>query len=97
MKIFAIGTIAKPITDEERQQIMPKEVPETLKLYLDGRIEQFWFRDDKPGVVFLMSADTVGEAKATVDTLPLAAAGFLAFEYIPVGPLKPLGLLLQGR
>jgi hypothetical protein len=34
---------------------MPKEVPETLKLYLDGKIEQFWFRDDKPGVVFLMN------------------------------------------
>lgn len=97
MKIFAIGAIAKPITDEERQQIMPKEVPETLRLYLDGRIEQFWFRDDKPGVVFLMSAETVAEAKAAVDALPLAAAGLLAFDFIPVGPLKPLGLLLQGR
>ena len=33
MKVFAIGSFAKPITDEERQQIMRKEVPDTLKLY----------------------------------------------------------------
>jgi hypothetical protein len=29
--------------------------------------------------------------------LPLAAAGLLTFEYLPVGPLAPLGMLLQGR
>jgi hypothetical protein len=67
------------------------------KLYLDGKIEQFWFRDDKPGVVFLMNVDSVEQAKATVNALPLAAGGFLAFETIPVGPLKPLGLLIQGQ
>ena len=62
MKVFAIGSAPKPITDQQRQEIMPKEVPDTLKLYLDGRIEQFWFRDDKPGVVFLMNVDSVEHA-----------------------------------
>ncbi|MCP1842604.1 hypothetical protein ACVIHI_004479 [Bradyrhizobium sp. USDA 4524] len=97
MKVFAIGSAAKPITDEQRKEIMPKEVPDTLRLYLDGKIEQFWFRDDKPGVVFLMNVDSVEQAKTTINALPLAAGGILAFEMIPVGPLKPLGLLLQGR
>jgi hypothetical protein len=97
MKVFAIGTFAKPITDEEKQQIMPKEVPDTLKLYLKGKIEQFWFREDKPGVIFLMNSESVDEAKAAVKALPLAANGFLGFEFIQVGPLKPLGLLIQNR
>jgi hypothetical protein len=97
MKVFAIGSAPKPITDQQRQEIMPKEVPDTLKLYLDGRIEQFWFRDDKPGVVFLMNVDSVEHAKTTINTLPLASGGFLAFDFIPVGPLKPLGLLIQGK
>jgi len=97
MKVFAIGTGIKPITDEVRQQIMPKEVPHTLKLYLDGKIEQFWFRDDKPGVVFYMNAESVDEAKAIVDATPLAGDGYLHYEYIPVGPLKPLGMLIQGK
>jgi hypothetical protein len=97
MKVFAIGSASKPMTDEQRKEIMPKEVPGTLKLYLDGKIEQFWFRDDKPGVVFLMNAETVDQAKAILNELPLAAGGFLTFDTIPVGPLKPLGLLIQGK
>lgn len=97
MKVFAIGTGSKPMTDEQRKEIMPKEVPYTLKLYLDGKIEQFWFRDDKPGVVFLMNVDSAEQARATIDALPLAAGGFLTYEMIPVGPLKPLGLLIQGK
>jgi hypothetical protein len=97
MKVFAIGSFAKPITDEQRKEIMPKEVPDTLKLYLDGKIEQFWFRDDKPGVIFLMNTDSVEQATAAINTLPLAGGGFLKFEMIPVGPLKPLGLLIQGK
>jgi hypothetical protein len=97
MKVFAIGSASKPITDEQRKEIMPKEVPGTVKLYLDGKIEQFWFRDDKPGVIFLMNADSVDQAKATINALPLAAGGILTYEMIPVGPLKPLGLLIQGK
>ena len=95
MKVFAIGSFAKPITDEERQRIMRKEVPDTLKLYLEGRIEQFWFREDKPGVIFLMNTESLDQAKSIIHELPLAANGFLGFEFIPVGPLKPLGLLIR--
>ncbi|MDL2410668.1 hypothetical protein PY650_34905 [Rhizobium calliandrae] len=97
MKVFAIGRANKPITDEDRKHIMPKEVPHTLKLYLEGKIEQFYFTEDKPGVVFLMSVASVEEAKATIEAMPLASAGFLDFEFLPVGPLKPLGLLLQAQ
>lgn len=97
MKVFAIGKAAKPITDEDRKRIMPMEVPQTLQLYLDGKIEQFYFTQDKPGVVFLMNVESVNEAKAALEALPLAAGGFLNYELLPVGPLKPLGLLIQGK
>jgi hypothetical protein len=49
---------------------MPKELPDTLKLYLDGKIDQFWFRKDKVGVIFLMNAESVDEAKGATDKLP---------------------------
>ncbi|GAB2800925.1 superoxide dismutase [Dyella kyungheensis] len=96
MKVFAIGTITSPPTAEQQQQIMPKEVPHTLQLYLDGKIEQFWFRQDRPGVIFLMSVASVEAAKAEVDRLPLTEGGFMTFELIPAGPLAPLGRLIQG-
>jgi len=97
MKVFAIGTATKEISDELKMQIMPKEVPATLQLYLDGKIEQFFFRQDIPGVVFLVNALSLDEAKSLIGALPLAAGGHLHFDYIPVGPLAPLGMLLQGR
>jgi hypothetical protein len=97
MKVLAIGKGVKPITDEVKQQIMPKEVPHTLKLYLEGKIEQFFFLVEKPGVVFLMNVGSVDEARATVDAMPLASGGFLDFEFLQIGPLAPLGLLLQGN
>jgi hypothetical protein len=97
VKVLAIGSIVKPLTPEQRQQIMRQEVPATLKLYLDGKIEQYWYRQDAPGVIFLMSVDSVDDAKATVHSLPLTADGFAEFELIPVGPLAPLGMLIQGK
>ena len=97
MKVIALGNIVKPVTPEQRAQVMPKEVPATLKLYLDGKIEQFFYRQDKPGVVFLMNVDSVEQAKATIEALPLVTEGHLQYEFMPVGPLAPLGLLIQGK
>jgi hypothetical protein len=97
MKVMAVGSITKPITPEQRQQIMPNEVPATLKHYLDGTIEQFWFREDAPGVIFLMNVDSVAQAKAAIEALPLVTNGFAKYEFMQVGPLAPLGLLIQGR
>ena len=97
MKVFALGLIAKPLTDEQRKQIMPKEVSDTLRLYLDGKIEQFWFRKDAAGVIFLMNVDSVEQAKAALDALPLTAAKLMKFDLMPVGPLAPLGLLIQPK
>ena len=97
MKIIAIGTIVKPVSDDQRKEIMPKEVPATLKHYLEGKIEQFWYRQDAPGVIFLMNVESVDRAKAELDTLPLVTGGFAKYDFIPVGPLAPLGLLIQGK
>jgi hypothetical protein len=82
---------------EQRQQIMPNELPATLKLYLAGKIEQFWFRQDAPGVIFLMNVESVEAAKAAVEALPLTVGGFAKYELMSVGPLAPLGLLIQGK
>jgi hypothetical protein len=96
MKVFAIASIPQPISPEQLKQIMPKEVAATLMHYLDGKIEQFWFRE-KAGPIFLMDVESVDQAKAELDTLPLVAAKLMTYELMPVTPLKPLGLLIQGK
>jgi hypothetical protein len=97
MKVMAVGSIIKPLTPEQRQQVMPNEVPATLKHYLDGTIEQFWYRQDAPGVIFLMNVESVAQAKGAIEALPLVTGGFAKYEFMQVGPLAPLGLLIQGK
>jgi hypothetical protein len=96
MKVMAIGTL-KPLSLEQRQQYLPKEVPATLKLYLDDKMEQFWLRQNDAGVIFLMSVESVDEADKLLKALPLGQANLLTFELLPVGPLLPLGMLMQGK
>jgi hypothetical protein len=97
MKVFAIGAITTPPTPEQRDAIMPKEVPATLQHYLDGKIEQFWFRADRIGVIFYMDVESIEQAQAEVGKLPLTEGGFMTYEFIPVGPLAPLGRLIQPK
>jgi hypothetical protein len=94
MKVMAIGTL-KPLTLDQRQKYLPAEVPATLQLYLDGKMEQFWLRDKEAGVIFLLSVDSVEESDRLLTALPLGEADLLTFDLLPVGPLLPLGMLMK--
>jgi len=94
MKIMAVGTL-KALTPEQRQTYLPKEVPATLQLYLDGKMEQFWLRDQEKGVIFLMNVESVEEANKLLKGMPLGGSGLLTFDLMPVGPLAPLGMLIK--
>ena len=96
MKVFAIASIPPTVIPAEIQKHLPSEVPATLKLYLDGKIEQFWFRENA-GPIFLMNAESVEQAKATLDALPLVAEGLMTYELLPVTTLRPLGLLIESK
>lgn len=93
-KVLAIGTADFPLTADQEKNIMPHEVPDTVRLYLSGKIEQWFVRTDGRGVVFILNAKSVEEAEAALDQLPLARAKLLRFDYTALGPLSPLALLL---
>jgi hypothetical protein len=95
MKVFAIGWIPEAVSTEQRKEIVPKNMAAALRHYLDGKIEQFWYRHDGPGVIFLMDVETVEQAKAELAT-PLVDC-VAQFDFVPVGPLAPLGLLVQDQ
>ncbi len=93
-----VSLTVKP--DVERAQVMkvmPDEIRETVKVYLDGRIQQWYSRKDGRGVVFIMNCNTVAEAKALMDALPLSKAGLVNLEFTELGPLNPLRLLVNGK
>jgi hypothetical protein len=94
-KILAIGSLKAPLTSEQRQSIMSREVPATVRLYLAGKIDQWYARHDGKGVVFLLNLSSIEEAHSMLEALPLGQAQLMTFELIPIGPLSPLGLLVH--
>jgi hypothetical protein len=94
-KILAIGQFTKPPTQEQIKEIFPKEVPATLRLYLAGKIDQWWIRQTQTGPVFLLNVTSLEEARALMEELPLGQEGLMRHEFIELGPLTPLHLLLS--
>ena len=64
-----------------------------MRLYLDGKIREWYSRGDGKGVVVLLDVKTEEEARETEEMLPLAKAQLVDHQYIPVGPLMPLRAL----
>jgi hypothetical protein len=73
---------------------MPDEIRETVKVYLDGKIQQWYSRGDGRGVIFILNAATVADAKVVMENLPLSKAGLVTLEYTALGPLMPLRALI---
>lgn len=94
-KIIAIGSLTPTATPEAVSAVLPEEVRETVKLSLAGKIEQWNVRTDKSGVVFVLNLTNVEDARDMFAKMPLDKAGLMTFEFIPVGPLSPLALLLD--
>lgn len=94
-KVIAIGRVTDKWTPEAIRTVMPREIRETVALYLQGRVDQWFVRKDKPGVVFVFNAADPREVHDLLEALPLGREKMMTFELFPVGPLAPLGLLFQ--
>ena len=92
--VLVILTVKPGVQREQFAAVMPAEVRATAQLYLDGKIREWYSRGDGRGVIFLLDTKDVAEAHAIMDALPLAKENVMDHEYIPVGPLMPLRLLL---
>ena len=92
--VVVIETPKQGVTPQQILAVIPEEVRATVRLYLGGKIREWYSRGDGKGVIFLVDAKTVDEARALMETLPLANTNLIDHEYIPVGPLMPLRALM---
>jgi hypothetical protein len=93
-EVLVIQTPRQGVTAQQIMAVIPSEIRATVKLYLDGKIRQWYSRGDGKGVIFMVDATTEGEARAIMETLPLAKEQLMDHQYIPVGPLMPLRALI---
>jgi hypothetical protein len=92
--VLVILTPRQGVTPQQIMDVIPEEIRATVKLYLDGKIREWYSRGDGKGVVFLVDAKSEDEARAILETLPLAKEQLMDHQYIPVGPLMPLRALM---
>ena len=92
--VLVIETPKQGVTPQQIMALIPDEIQATVKLYLDGKIREWYSRGDGKGVVFLVDAKTEDEARAIMETLPLAKEQLMDHQYIAVGPLTPLRALI---
>ena len=95
-EVLVVETPKQGMTPQQIMAVIPEEIRATVKLYLAGKIRQWYSRGDGKGVVFLVDAKTEDEARALMETLPLAKEHLMDRQYIPVGPLMTLKALNPG-
>ena len=92
--VLVILTAKSGVTREQVMAVMPAEVRATVQLYINGKIREWFSRADGRGAVFLLDAKDAREAETIMDALPLAKQNLMDHEYIAVGPLLPLRMLI---
>ncbi|MCD9105032.1 hypothetical protein [Bradyrhizobium japonicum] len=92
--VMVILTVKAGVTREQVMAVMPAEIRQTVQLYLDGKIREWYSRGDGRGVVLFVDARDIAGAHAIMEDLPLARQDLMDHEYIAIGPLLPLRLLM---
>ncbi len=92
--VLVMLTVKPGISRDQIQKVMPEEVRATVRLYLAGKIRQWFSRADGKGVIFILNSGDVAEAKATMAQLPLSKENLVDYEYTAMTPLAPLTALL---
>ena len=92
--VMVILTVKEGVTREQVMAVMPAEIRQTVQLYLNGKIREWYSRGDGRGAIFLPDSRDAAEAQTIMEGLPLAKQNLMDHNYIPVGPLLPLRLLM---
>ena len=93
-KLMAIGTRTPQATPAALQKLLPQEIRATVQLYLEGKIDQWYVKQDQSGVVFILNVTDQAQAEKMLEAMPLGQAGLMKFAFTALGPLSPMRFLL---
>ena len=95
MKLFAVDRILPTATEDNIRGVVIKEALHIWMLYTKDIVRETYFRKDRPGVILVLEAESVADAKKVLSTFPMVRAGVIDFDIIPVGHFVPFGTLLD--
>ena len=65
--VMVVLTAKAGVAREQVMAVMPAEIRETVQLYLNGKIREWYSRGDGRGAVFLLDTRDVAEAQAIME------------------------------
>ncbi|GLQ91657.1 superoxide dismutase [Dyella acidisoli] len=93
MKLLCLDIPQPGASPEKYQPHMHDEVRHGWKLYTSGIVRDIYFRQDRPGVAIIAEADSIEAARKALSEFPLAKAGIIGWDVIPLGPFTGWQLL----
>ena len=87
MKMLCLDVPQPGATLEKYMPFLQDEVRHGWELYKSGFTRDIYFRQDRPGVAIVAEAESVDAARAELAQFPLAKAGLIDWEVIPLGPM----------
>src|SRR6516165_969436 len=70
--VLALLTAKPGVKREQVMAVMPAEIRATAQLYLEGKIREWYAREDGKGGIFLLNTGDLDEAESILESLPLA-------------------------
>ena len=93
MKFLCLDLPQPGASLEKYQPYLVDEVRHTWQLYKSGVIRDIYLRQDRPGVAIIAEADSLDSTKDLLAEVPLAKAGLIGWDVIPLGPFVNWELL----
>ena len=95
MKILALEYESEYVKSEQFTPFLKDEAKRIWELVQSGFIRETYFAADRPKAVLMLECRDVEEAREVLMSLPLAKAGLITFEVIPLVPYTGFARLFQ--
>ncbi len=95
MKILALEYESPSADLDLMEAYLAAEARRVLELTQAGIIREIYFRAEKREAVLILECADAHEARDVLLTLPLAQAGLIAFEIIPLVPYNGFARLVE--
>ncbi|WCM88380.1 superoxide dismutase [Acidovorax sp. NCPPB 3576] len=86
MKLLCLDIPQPGASLDQYQPHMLNEARHAWQLHSRGIVRDIYLRQDRPGVAIIAECDSVEAARQALRELPLAQAGLIDWEVIPLGP-----------
>jgi hypothetical protein len=97
MKILVLDRPRPETTMERIAPVLREETLYAWRLYASDVVRELHLRIDRPGVALILECKDVEEARQVMGSFPLARAGLVDFEVIPLGPFLSLQSLFAAE